>query len=225
MALEVLSWLERRLRPRHGWLGFALLLAIVVVLITAVLDARWVPEDGVVAPAALLGFLLAALLGERRGASWLAWALLGAYGLLIVTASLGQLWPPPSLWGDAPGLRAFWIENGSAFAERAGSWVTAVAVGGRSNETIVFALLLGLLVWFLAAYAGWRGARDGRPLPALLLIALALALNGAFSAAPLHWAAIFVGLAVLATAVFQEPPRNRRGGGAGSTTPRRSASI
>jgi transglutaminase-like putative cysteine protease len=204
MLLDGLVWLWDRLRPREGWLSLFLLLAVILVLNTAVLAVGWVPEDMVIVPATLLGLLLGIVLGRRSLAPWAAWALITAYGLLIVVATLARLWPPASLLvQDWTGLRVYWLENGAEFLERSRGWITAVAVGSRSNETIVFALLLGLTGWFLAAYLGWSAYREQRPLLGLMLLGLLVAFNGYLGGAPLELAAMYVGLAVLTTAVFQ----------------------
>ena len=77
-----------------------------------------------------------------------------------------------------------------------------VVVGSRSNETVVFALMLGLTGWFLSAYLGWSAYRERRPLLGLSLLGLLVAFNGYLGGAPLELAAMYVGLAVLTTAVF-----------------------
>ena len=202
MALELTGRFLDRYRPREGWLSLLLLLCLVLVVNTAVRAAGWVPEDTVVLPAALGGLLLAALLAKRPLGDAAAWTLITLYGLLLVVLTLGKLWPPLGMLGDWPALRAYWLENGALFIERVGGWYQALAAGGRSNETVVFALLLGLLAWFLAAYLGWSAYRQRQPLPGLLLLGLLVALNGYYGAAPIEYAAFFVGLAVLITAVF-----------------------
>ena len=204
MVPETALWAWNRFRPREGWLSLVLLLMVVVMLIMAVLDVGWVPEDGVIIPATLLGLLLGALLAKRPAPAWFSWLLIIAYGLLIVTLTLGNLWPPLNLlFTDWPALRLYWLENGALFWERSSSWITAVSVGGRSNETIIFAILMGLIAWFLAAYLGWSAYRQQQPLFGLTLMGLLLAINGYYGAAQIEWAVMFVGLAVLATAVFR----------------------
>jgi transglutaminase-like putative cysteine protease len=204
MLLEGAQWAWNRFHPREGWLSLALLFLIVVVLILAVLEVEWVPEDPVIIPATLIGLLMGVVLAKRPTPSWISWLLITAYGLLIVTLTLGSLWPPLNLlFSDWPALRLYWLENGELFLERTSSWVTAISVGGRSNETIIFAILMGLSAWFLAAYLGWSAYRRRQPLFGLTLMGLLLAVNGYYGAAQIEWAAMFVGLAVLTTAVFR----------------------
>jgi transglutaminase-like putative cysteine protease len=204
VALEAVAWAWNRFRPREGWLSLILLVFVVGVLIQAILEVGWVPEDRVIIPATLLGLLLSVVLAKRTTATWISWLLIILYGMLIVILTLGNLWPPLNLlFNDWPALRLYWLENGGEFIERSASWITAVYVGGRSNETIIFAILLGLLVWFLAAYLGWSAYRHQQPLLGLTLMGLLLAINGYYGAAQIEWAAMFVGLAVLATAVFR----------------------
>jgi len=201
---EAAVWAWNRFRPREGWLSLALLFMVVLVLIQAVLDVGWVPEDHVIIPAALLGLLLSVILAKRPAAAWFSWLLIILYGLLVVILTLANLWPPFNLvFTDWPALRRYWLENGGEFFDRSTSWITAVYVGGRSNETIIFALIIGLIAWFLAAYLGWSAYRRQQPLLGLTLMGLLLAINGYYGAAQIEWAAMFVGMAVLATAVFR----------------------
>ena len=126
MLLDGLVWLWNRLRPGEGWLSFFLLLAVIAVVNTAVLAVGWVPEDRVIVPATLLGLLLGIVLGRRALAPWAAWALITAYGLLFVLATLARLWPPPHLLlQERAGLRGYWLENGAEFLERTNGWITA----------------------------------------------------------------------------------------------------
>ena len=204
MVLDAATWLYNRLRPQEGWLSFALLLLVVAILLVAILDVGWVAEDFVVVPAALLGLLMGVVFAKRPIPSWMAWLLIALYGILIVILTLGRLWPPPRLlFTDWPALRLYWLENGEILIDRTASWIAAIAVGGRSNETVVFAIFMGLAAWFLAAYLGWSAYHSRQPLLGLTLMGLLIAINGYYGAAKIEWAAMYVGLAVLATAVFR----------------------
>jgi transglutaminase-like putative cysteine protease len=195
--------LNTRLRPREGWLSLLLLALAAGCLVGSVLAVRWIPQDEVVAPAAALGLLLGAALAKRPLRAPAAWLFLTLYGLLTTTISVAGLLPPLRLWwGDWWALRDFWLQNGALFLDRLGGWLTAVSRGDRSTETIGFACLLGLAAWFLAAYAGWSAYRQRRPLLGLTLMGLAVALNGYYGAAPLEWAAAFVGVAVILAGVL-----------------------
>jgi transglutaminase-like putative cysteine protease len=203
MVLEAIVHIWNRYRPQDGWLSPILLLAVVVVLIVTVLAADWVPEDGVIIPAALLGLIMGLVLARRPLKTWAAWTFIIIYGFLVVTLTLSSLWPPLHLLlSDWLELRLYWLNNGALFLDRAGSWFTAVFSGSRSNETIVFAFLMGLMAWFLAAYAGWSAFRLRRPLLGLTLMGLIVAINGYYGAAPIESVVAFVGAALLATAVL-----------------------
>ena len=203
MVLEAVNHIWNRYRPQEGWLSPFVLLAVVIVLIGTVLAVDWVPEDGVIIPAALLGLLIGLVLARRPLKTWAAWTFIIIYGFLVTTLTLSNLWPPLYLlFNDWPELRLYWLNNGALFLDRAGSWFTAVFSGGRSNETIVFAFLMGLLAWFLAAYTGWSAFRQRRPLLGLTLMGLIIAINGYYGEAPIESIALFVGAALLATAVL-----------------------
>lgn len=199
---QAVSWAWERFRPAEGWLSFFLLLAAITTLVAAIVAAGWVPEDNVVLLAGPLGLLLGALLARRPIHALLAWLLIVAYGLVLVLVYLGRLLPPPWLLGA--GGAAFFRQQWAVFLDRAGGWLLAVSSGGRSEETIVFAALLGLGVWLLAAAAAWAVYRQRRPLAALALLALALGCNGYFGGyEEQRWyAAFFAGLGALLVAAL-----------------------
>ncbi|MAT99242.1 MAG: hypothetical protein CL608_19045 [Anaerolineaceae bacterium] len=193
----------RRTKPREGWLPLLLLVAIVGCVNAAVLEATWVPEDVVVIPATLGGLLLGTLLAKRPLSTFFAWILLTLYGWLISLLVLANLIPSwAALRGGWESLRPYWLQNGALFVDKVGGWSTAVFSGQSSQETIVFALGLGLASFFLTAWAGWQIFHHYRPLTGLVSMGLALALNGYFSGVQIWWLGLFVGLAALLTAVM-----------------------
>lgn len=196
MIAEAMGWLWRRWRPREGWLTLALLVGMVGCLAGAALAADWTPEVGVVAATAVLALPLALLLAKRPIAPRPAWTLLTLYGLLVTLVYLAELVPPWDVLAEGWwAVGAYWRRQGALFLARLGGWVMAVGNGRSTQETIALSAGLGLTVWFLTAFAAWAIFRQRRPLPALALIGLALALNHYFSRVEMWWLTIFVGLA------------------------------
>lgn len=203
MVLEAIAYAWNKYRPQEGWLSPFLLMAVIIALIGSVLTVEWVPEDNVIIPTAIIGLLFGIILARRPVQAWTAWTLIIIYGCLITTVTLSRLWPPLYLLlNDWSALRLYWLGNGALFLDRAGSWFTAVATGSRSNETIIFAFIMGLLAWFLSAYSGWSAFRQRRPLLGLTLMGLVVAINGYYGEAPIETVIAFVGVALLATAVL-----------------------
>ncbi|MGB3715299.1 MAG: hypothetical protein WA996_12790, partial [Candidatus Promineifilaceae bacterium] len=201
MLYDVISWGWRQLRPAEGWFPHLLLLTIIMMMATAVLVVDWVPETTVIPWVSLLGLLLGTLLAKRPVKWQVAWLLIAVYGLLINMILLGRLSPPfPAIFSGWGASSVHFRQNLALTVDRIGGWFEAVYGGGSSKETIVFALGLGLLAWFLAAYAGWSTFRQQRPLAGLTAMGFALAINGYFGNTPLWPAAVFVGLAALLTA-------------------------
>lgn len=204
IAAWVWRFLNHRLRPVEGWLPLVLLFALLVCLLGAVLEVGWVPEDGVVVPAAMGGLVLGLLLAKRPLQTLPAWILLILYGLLLNLIWLGRLFPPLTVilagWGE---LSQFWRQGGALFIDRTGSWFQAWFGGGRSAETVVFALGMGLLAWLLAAYAAWSTYRRRQALHGLTIMGFVLALNSYFGGVAAYWTPLFVGLAVLLVALVQ----------------------
>ena len=141
MALELLARLVLRYRPRFGWLPFGLLAAALAGLVLSVLDVAWVPLDGVVIWTVALGFLLGALLAQRTVRPAVAWLSLIVAGAALSLALVAELWPPPFVARQgAAEIAAYGARQLALFADRTAGWVTAVAGGGRSTETVVFTL-------------------------------------------------------------------------------------
>ncbi|HRQ41516.1 MAG TPA: transglutaminase domain-containing protein [Chloroflexota bacterium] len=198
----LLERVNERLRPSENWFVLGLLVTAVVLLVTAVREVRWTPEDSVLLPAAATGLLLGAVLAKRPTHAFWAWLLLLCYGLLITFITLARLWPPLHTLAEGwEAARQFWLYQGALFYDRAGSWLLTVSGGGSSRETLIFSAIMGLAAFLLAAFAAWATLRWQRPLPGLLLMGLVMALNGYFGVADIWWLVLFVGVAVLLTAV------------------------
>ncbi|MBP6788780.1 MAG: hypothetical protein KA170_14405, partial [Candidatus Promineofilum sp.] len=199
MAESLLAQATQRYRPRHGWLPFVLLAAALGCLVLAVLDVGWVPQDGAVVWTVALGYLLGTLVAQRRVRPLPAWALLTVAGVALSIFLVAELWPPPFVSdGGAAEIAGYWTRQLALLSDRATGWATAVAGGGRSTETVVFALGLALAGWFVAAFLAWSSFRLGRPYWGLTLVGFALAANTFYGQAPLHWTVLFFGLAVTA---------------------------
>lgn len=203
MILRALNWLWNRFRPQEGWLAFFLLFTAAAFLVAAVIEVKWVPETAVIIPAAFWGLLLGTVLAKRSLAPFAAWFLITIYGLLLNTIWLGRLFPP--LWHWFAGWQPFsqYIrQNSAVLFDQMASWFKAVYSGGSSQETIVFAMGLGIAAWFLTAYAAWSTFRRRQILSPLMVMGLALSVNSYYGQANLYWIILFVGLAMLLTAVF-----------------------
>lgn len=201
MMLEGLIWAVYRFRPREGWLSLLLLTATIFLMANAILEVNWVPEAGVVWITAVLGMLLSYLLAKKAKSTLFAWILIFLYGLLITLIRLANLIPSPTIWqqGFWP-LRGYWLQNAGVFLDRSGSWFIAISRGHRSQETIIFAVGLGLAAWLLAAFAVWTTIRQRKPLLGLSVMGVALALNGFLGVSPLWYLTAFVGLTVVLSA-------------------------
>ena len=199
MAEQLLAHVAQRYRPHHGWLPFVLLAAALGCLVLAVLDVAWVPQDSVVVWTVALGYLLAALLAQRRVRALPAGALLALVGAALSLFLVAELWPPPFVMDQgAAEIADYWARQLALLADRVTGWATAVATGGRSTDTAVFTLGLALAGWFVAAFLAWSSFRLGHPYWGLTLVGLALAINTFYGQAPLYWAVLFFGLAVTA---------------------------
>ncbi len=185
-------------RPEEGWLPLILLIAIASTVVTAVIEANWVPEGGVVFWTVSVGLFLTIGLAKRPVSWFFAAPIIAAYGIMLTILNLAQLRPPLAVLFEGPSSTLTYIrQNLVLFADRIGGWLTAVSGGGSSNETVVFALGLGLISWLLIAYLGWTTYRHHNPLNALVLIGIALGFNAVYGDTSPWPLAVFIGLSVL----------------------------
>lgn len=199
MADTLLRHLYLRFQPRHGWLPFVLLLAALTCLILSVLEVDWVPEDSVVVWAVLSGFLLSAFLAQRQSGTGIAWTILLIAGAALTFIVLAEMIPPSRVWqAGPPTATEYWRQQGALFGDRAAGWYQAVSGGGRSTETIVFAVGLGIVGWWVGAIVGWTNYRLARPYWGLTLAGAAIAANTFYGQAGLYWTVLFFGLAITA---------------------------
>ncbi len=203
MVVRALAYLWRRLRPRAGWLPFFFVLAALGCLTAAVVEADWVPESRVVVLSTTAGLALSVALARRSTSAWLRWALITAYGLLLTTIALADLWPPLRVLaqGWEPYAR-FNRAQVALFLDRWAGWLRAVSAGESSRETVVFAFGLGLLAWLLAAYVGWSAFHRRRPLAGLSAAGVALAVNIYYAGVAQWTAVLFVPLTAMAAAAL-----------------------
>ena len=194
----------RRLEPRIGWLSFVLLLAALTTVLAAAMEVGWVPEDWAIIPAALAGFGLALWLSEKRLSPWIAWLVLSLAGFALVIIILAGLTPPlETLVQGNPAVAIYWEQSMAIFSDRVGSWLQSVATGGRSTETMGFAVGIALAAWFLGALLGWTSDRLGQEALGLGALGVSLALTTYFGQSGVYWVVIFVGLATTSIAIAQ----------------------
>src|SRR5690606_34863344 len=116
--------------------------------------------------------------------------------------------------GDAA-LADFWRARVALFIDRAAGWYVAVRGGGRSTETLVFALGLAVAGWFVATLVGWSAYGARKPFVGLSLAGLALAVTTFYGQVAPHWAVFFFGLAITAgtylTHIYREQDWEQRG--------------
>ena len=188
-----------RFRPQFGWLPFLLLGGALATLAFSVHEAEWVSGDVKVWPLMFAGFILSAIIAQRKIAGPIAWLALILAGLFLAVFAVAELWPPGAIaeQGSAAVLD-FWQIRLALLADRSAGWLATVRSGGRSTETIVFALGLAIAGWIVGVLVAWSAYRLRRPFLGLTLAGFALAANTFYGQTSLYWAIFFFGLAITA---------------------------
>jgi transglutaminase-like putative cysteine protease len=179
----------RRLRPREGWLVFALAWIGVISLPSAAAEGRLLAGVGVTLTLSTLGLLFGWWLGRRRWRGFLAAPVAFLTGV-VATLMWGVYVfnPLPSLWQIgrwlawggtcgiwtrcklvAPPLNALGEQATrlTDFAQRVVWWVDGVIVARGIPDNLVMVGFAALIAWCVAAWAGWWIVRRGRVFVAL----------------------------------------------------------
>jgi transglutaminase-like putative cysteine protease len=161
------DWLRRYLRPREGWLSWALLLAMLLSLGWAVQRANWIPQDEFLVPVAFWGALIGALLGLTRLRVLLVLPLSALAGAGVV------LWTVGGEYFTSLG------QAGRLFALRSEAvlWTRSVIEGASPSQLSPYAIGMAALMWVTAFIAAYAIYRHHRVFDAILLVGVTLVAN------------------------------------------------
>ncbi|MCA9983119.1 MAG: transglutaminase domain-containing protein, partial [Anaerolineales bacterium] len=202
MFERVVAWLWRRLRPRAGWITFALLLVAVMTVAGSIQTAAWVRELDSTYTIAFWALILTLVLVQRGVRGWFAAPLLAGYGIVLITIVLSKAWPSAQIWSGWPASAVHIRLNLILYWTRLQTWIEAAQAGRSTRETIFFATLILALLWLLTCLAVWSSLRWYKPLHALSLLGLALLINNYYGDVSYVAAGVFVLVTVLLTTVI-----------------------
>ena len=164
------------LTPREGWTSVIALCVMMLALGLAIDDATWAGRIGTTSSSAtgflpicgVLAVLVGAALSKSRFSRYMGHfigALVGAAFLLNAVAASVSV--SPALEGRLHDLNisvATWVDE-------------VIVIGTRSNETSIFLLVLGALVWGAGQFSAYAVFKRHRPLPAVALTAFMMLIN------------------------------------------------
>lgn len=154
----------RQLFGPSDWLMLVVTFGLVLMPVLTLGAAEWEVEMPVVTAIALFGVLLGFIMARSHFNEFIGlvmMAMTGA-GLLAITAGLS-------------------VDGGtSSVITRMVEWLNDAVTGGINQDPLVFTLLVGLLLWFLAYNTTWHVFRVDRPWRAILPPALIIVLNAVF---------------------------------------------
>jgi transglutaminase-like putative cysteine protease len=152
--------------PREGWLTLLLSMAITLCPALSLASADWVEDLWVVPWLAFVSLLLGTVLAKLP-VRWPVAHLFSVEIGLLVVATLFAKMPQGAPWGE----RILWLWD------RIRVWFEIVFGGGISNDTMLFALLMALLAWFLGYLTAWFIFRRHNPWPPMVLCGSVLLVN------------------------------------------------
>jgi hypothetical protein len=181
------DWLRRYLRPREGWLSWALLFAMLLSLGWSVQRAGWIPQHEFLVPVAFWGALIGALLGLSRLRVLLVLPLSALAGAGVVLWTVGgEYFTPLSQAGRLFALRT-----------EAVLWTRSVIEGASPSQLSPYAIGMGALMWVTAFIAAYAIYRHHRVFDAILLVGVTLVANMSATYSPQFAYIILFSLAAL----------------------------
>ena len=168
--------MRRDERPAFSWAAFFLVLWLQLIVAWGIGAARWTRGLDVLVPVAAAGVVTGTLLGRSR------WP--GVLGVLygMVTGALLNAFAVASLLPEGLSLHDRMVN----LYYRLNAWLAKILAGEFGSDALIFVLMLGFILWWAAAYAGWSVFRREDP----------------------WWAGIPGGI-VLTVNVYYGPPRLR----------------
>jgi transglutaminase-like putative cysteine protease len=158
---------ERFLYPRAGWLSLGLLAVMAVAVAWSVQGAAWLEQMEFLAPIALWGVVVGALLGMLRISivfTLPAGALIGTF--IVLWTIGGEYFVDLDQVGRLVALRTDFID-----------WLAIILRTGYPPQMSPYAIGLGVLMFATTFAAGYAVYRHHRVLDAILLLGAAIIVN------------------------------------------------
>ena len=124
-------------------------LALIGCVVGSLNSAEWIPNASLVTRTAVVACALSATLALRNTSRRMATFLLLAYGTLVPTLTLAQLWPPFILFGGWPTFAAFTERQ---LAQFAAAWAD---FGRIDTTTLPSQWLFSIGIWLIIAASCW----------------------------------------------------------------------
>ena len=161
----------RAVGRRESPVTIALVLLLACTPAVSVTAAGWADRLELLGFFAAAGVLFALLLSRLIRPAALAHLLALLFGAALVTAYFATLAPRGGGWQG----RLAWLW------ERLRTWWEVAVSGGASSDTLLFAITVALLAWFLGYASGWFVFRERSPWWAILPNGCAILLNLSYS--------------------------------------------
>lgn len=163
--------MRRLLRPPLGWTVFFLLTVMLLTVGWSIDGAKWADGLWTLAPVALGGVIIGAVLGTTRRIptllSHLMAIVLGVAWVGFCVAWVSSLIPWDYTWGET--IREM--------ADRLLKWLEIIRNGGISSDNLIFVLHMGLLMWLVAYLSAWSLYRLHNVWVGILLSGVAIIMN------------------------------------------------
>ena len=180
-ALRPRPRLRQRLAHRivGGWPSAVLLVALPVIFIFSIQQAKWVDENRPIILGIIFGLLVGGLLTTTRWKGWFAGIYSIFTSLLLASHLVGRIGPSLSSLVERPVIDNLdQIRNqGTAFSMRVSGWIATLQGGGQVSDQGLFVFLFTALGLNVVVYLVWWTVRRKQPLPGLLPLTILMAIN------------------------------------------------
>lgn len=146
------------------WPAALLLLAAMLTAATRLVSTEWTENLSIVQTTTFFGVIAGLALGQSRFSSRITGLMAAVYGLFVVCWQLGSTMSVSMLWSDRM----------LSLLTRLGIIIYQLVNRLTVLDSLLFVVLMNLLFWILAAYAGYELVRYADPWKAIVPAGLAL---------------------------------------------------
>jgi transglutaminase-like putative cysteine protease len=174
--------------------------------------AQWVSDSTPFIDNVLLGLVLGAALAKSHFKGWVTFAYTGILSVVVTLQGIGRVAPSPAELESFQFAELLWVMHLRLLTllDRVLSWGTALVRGENIQDTGLFILLVGVIVWNANVWLVWSVARRRNAVEGLIPYGLLLGVNIHLRAQMVEgmWFFIFCALLLIGYATYERQQRD-----------------
>jgi transglutaminase-like putative cysteine protease len=205
MSERIAALLFRFLRAQ----GIPLTLIGIIALVFAdsLARAQWVYDSTPFVDNVLLGLVLGAVLARSQFKGWITFGYTSILSVVVTLQSIGRVVPSAAQLGSLQFAELLWVMHLRllTLSDRVLGWGTALLRGENIQDTGLFILLVGVIIWNTNVWLVWSVARRRNAVEGLIPYGLLLGVNIHLRAQMLEgmWVFVFCALLLIGYTTFK----------------------